>query len=170
MARPKLTTEAGRIHEEDAAKATGYSCERLYQLAQAGKIGPRVDGCYSTADLLAGICAYFREQQDKRTDNLGQVKLEREKQRLRAETVKADEAEAKVVNTKEAEAKIGPYLLEMMNQLWKIPGGIARMCAMQEPDFIADKMTNGLKGAFQDLPRMAMIDAESKKKMMDLLA
>ena len=169
MGKPKLETVSGLIHEDDAATATGYSVERLYQLSQVGKIPARVEGCYDGLKLLAGISSYMREQSDKRTDNLGQVKLERERQKLRHETVKADEAEGKLVDVEQASEMNGHYFTEIVQRAMTTGPAIARLCVNQTADEIAARIQDSLKGIFADLPRMKMLPDESKKKVQHLL-
>jgi len=169
MGKPKLETVSGLIHEDDAATATGYSVERLYQLSQVGKIPARVEGCYDGLKLLAGISSYMREQSDKRTDNLGQVKLERERQKLRHETVKADEAEGKLVDVEKASEINGHYFTEIVQRAVKIGPAVGMLTVGGTAQQNAAIIQDSLIGCFADLPRMKMLDDEAKKKIRALL-
>jgi len=158
------------IHKSKAAELTRYSEENLYKISQTGRyFAPCVNGFYDSEDFLGGIVKYKDDQHAKMGGTAEAIKLRISAQRLRQETVKADEAEGKLVDVEQASEMNGHYFTEIVQRAMTTGPAIARLCVNQTADEIAARIQDSLKGIFADLPRMKMLPDESKKKVQHLL-
>ena len=166
MAAPRSISTAGTVRIEEAAALCGYSVENLYLISQRGTyFSPPINALYDTADLLQGMVRYIKDQHAKQGGTMEQIKLQTNAAKMRVAKVNADIAELKVLPVEEVDRMNGHYLTEIVQRAAKLGPSVGMLTVGGTAQQNAAIFQDGLLGVFSDLPRMKMLDEDSKKKI-----
>jgi len=139
-----------KIGADPLEQLTGLSDMRHRQIAKQGFFPIPMDGKYQFAETIRGMFKYYQEM-DQRRGAIKDVKLEREKEKLRAEKVAADRAEEIVVDRATGKQVVTRAFTALKFQVLTIPKKLSQRLALEaDPVNVEAILTKEVRAPFEN--------------------
>lgn len=150
------------ITPEDLCRLVNLSDRRLRDLSRAGWFAPKVKGEWGT-ETITGVVKYYQQEATK--SGLSTVRVAREKEKLRRETVQADEAEKRVVPTEEVNRVWSLICNGIRTRMLAIPSGTAPyLVGLTDVLEIENRLKAAIKDGLNELSRPTFTNSKPRRK------
>ena len=143
---------------EELRELTGLTDRRHRQLAEAGHIPQPTNGKWKTVATIQGLLRFYRSSHESKTGKASDLKLERERHRVRREKVLADEAEGKVIGFESAKRVFGLCAAKVKTRVLAAASKLAPLCEGKDLLARQELMTAELTDALGELDRAKLTE------------
>lgn len=150
--------DSNTISAEKLCLLTGLTDRRHRQLAAQGFFPSPIRGEYQLVPTLQGMFKFYRGAHESKTGKASDLKLERERHRVRREKVLADEAEGKVIGFESAKRVFGLCAAKVKTRVLAAASKLAPLCEGKDLLARQELMTAELTDALGELDRAKLTE------------